>query len=781
AKGRRQANSTSCPALVHVRITVLQLCLGTLLFLSGWAQIGHCQHRSPPEVVIPLRITGTKRGMRPPDWLSYSLNFGGQRHIIHMKAKKLLVSKPFSVFTYTNQGALLEDHPFVQSDCYYHGYVEGDPQSLVVLSTCLGGFQGMLEIYDTLYEIKPKRLSARFEHLVYKLHREKTQFPPMRCGLTEEEIGRQLKLQRRENSILRQSSYEDWWTHTRFLETVLVVDYERFLYKKSNVSLVIEEVFFIVNHVHSLLCTLDVDLSLLGIEVWNEKNLVRVTDDIYFVLYQFCKWKRASLNSRIKNDIAHLLVRQDFDIYLGLATVGSVCNPRLDCGVDCVLGDDLYKFSVIITHEMGHNLGMWHDKAECTCGHEFCIMYPEESESYVPIRFSNCSYANLWENFPFMNCMLSAPKQEDIMMWTGCGNGVVEEGEECDCGSPISCTNHPCCSENCTLKFGAECASGLCCEKCLFQPPGAVCREKDSECDLPEWCNGTSPECPEDVYVQDGVPCMGGGYCHEKRCNARDEQCRQIFGKESRSAGESCYTKMNSRGDRFGNCGLSGDHYIMCNESDFLCGRVQCENVEEIPSLRGHTTVHWIDFNGVTCWGTDYHFGMTTPDIGDVKDGTECGSGQVCIHRKCVSMSLWSSDCSPKTCNMKGICNNKHHCHCDPNWEPPNCMKEGHGGSFDSGPPPGKQVQGWSERKKGPFYLFPFLVSFMSLLLLLVKMNKTPPKKKDKNVQPSPEKEQAGVQTLPVKEEAVCQCSFLNGSKISSHLSTLGTYFSEKL
>ncbi|KAM4802168.1 disintegrin and metalloproteinase domain-containing protein 25-like [Urocitellus parryii] len=737
-------------ALVHMRITLLKLCLSILLFLSGWAQIGHSQHHSLPEVVIPLRITGTHRVMRPPDWISYSLYFGGEKHIVHMKAKKLLVSKPFSVFTYTDQGALLEDHPFVQSDCYYDGFVEGDPESLVSLSTCLGGFQGMLEIHDIVYEIKPKRLSATFEHLVYKMQREKTQFAPMRCGLTEEELARQLKLQRRDNSILRQSGYKGWWTHKWFLETVLVVDYKRFLYKKSNVSLVLEDVFVIVNHIHSLLSPLDVDLFILGIEVWNEKNLLNVTNDMVQVLELFCDWKVASLNSRIKNDIAHFLAHQTFDRYIGLAYVGTVCIPPYNCGIESFLGDKLYDISLVITHEMGHNLGMHHDAPECKCEHRVCIMHASEMEGY---RFSNCSYAQMWSTFPVLNCMHNAPNQADIIRWTVCGNGVVERGEECDCGSPTLCSNHPCCSENCTLKFGAECASGLCFEDCLLLPPGKVCRENVSECDLPEWCNGTSPECPEDVYVQDGVRCMGGGYCHEKRCNARDEQCRQIFGKESRSAQESCYTEMNSRGDRFGNCGLVGENYVKCNKSDFLCGRVQCENVKEIPFLRSHTTVHWIDFNGVTCWGTDYHLGMTVPDIGDVKDGTECGAEHVCIRQKCVSMSLWTSDCSPETCDRKGICNNKHHCHCDPNWEPPYCIKIGHGGSVDSGPPPGKTVQEWMKKKKGPFFLFPFLVLFMSLLLLLVKMHKAPPRKKEKRVQPSPEKKELGDQTSPEVEQ----------------------------
>ncbi|KAL0614194.1 Disintegrin and metalloproteinase domain-containing protein 20 [Plecturocebus cupreus] len=148
--------------------------------------------------------------MKPPGWLLYSPCFAGQRHIVHMKTKKILVSRYLSMFTYTDQCALLEDQPFVQSDCYYHGYREGDPESLVALSTCFGGFQGILQVNDVVYEIKPKRLSATFEHLVYKRVSKEMRFPPIRCRLTEEEIAQQLKFQESDNSTLVQSTYEGW-------------------------------------------------------------------------------------------------------------------------------------------------------------------------------------------------------------------------------------------------------------------------------------------------------------------------------------------------------------------------------------------------------------------------------------------------------------------------------------------------------------------------------------------------------------------------------------------
>ncbi len=58
-----------------------------------------------------------------------------------------------------------------------------------------------------------------------------------------------------------------------------------------------------------------------------------------------------------------------------------------------------------------------------------------------------------------------------------------------------------------------------------------MCRSSTDECDLPEYCNGSSALCQNDVFKQDGHPCkQGQAYCYNGQCQHYDTQCQAIFG-----------------------------------------------------------------------------------------------------------------------------------------------------------------------------------------------------------------------------------------------------------
>ncbi|ESN89980.1 hypothetical protein HELRODRAFT_127755, partial [Helobdella robusta] len=91
-----------------------------------------------------------------------------------------------------------------------------------------------------------------------------------------------------------------------------------------------------------------------------------------------------------------------------------------------------------------------------------------------------------------------------------CGNGLIDEGEDCDCSlfPATTCSSECCDSRTCKFRPGSECATGLCCDfnTCKIISAGVVCRLKQDECDLQDTCDGRSNLC-KDLYIQDGSMC----------------------------------------------------------------------------------------------------------------------------------------------------------------------------------------------------------------------------------------------------------------------------------
>ena len=77
-----------------------------------------------------------------------------------------------------------------------------------------------------------------------------------------------------------------------------------------------------------------------------------------------------------------------------------------------------------------------------------------------------------------------------------------------------------------------------------------------SECDLPEFCSGTSTECSSDVYLQNGQSCRNGnGSCYDGACLTHDDQCKTLYGINTTKADDHCYESINTKGNENGHCG----------------------------------------------------------------------------------------------------------------------------------------------------------------------------------------------------------------------------------
>ncbi|XP_066466089.1 disintegrin and metalloproteinase domain-containing protein 9-like [Tiliqua scincoides] len=642
------------------------------------------------EVIIPSHLVQrTSEGKNYET--SYIIRVAGTDYIVRLKHRENLLVKDLPVFTYDSKGRRIKSHPYVPVDCYCEGYVEGVLNSWVALSTC-SGLRGFLKIGDVNYGIEPLQGSSTFQHFLYPI--KETDPDAFICSMGSEGTG-----PRMEDLVVRQDVVPGR-SHPgkpMYIELFIVVDNVMFQREAGNESKVLDTVLNIVNMVNTYYSYLQVHVAPCGLEIWTQGNPITVSDNITEVLENFNAWRIKNIEPAIKYDTAHLFVYKRFGREPGKAYPDAICKPQFSAGVDSHTTPNNYLFSKVVAHVLGHSLGLKRDGPHCVCDRErSCIMHLFHSQGTL---FSNCSveaYVAILESGR-LSCLINVPNFNKVHASNRCGDSVVDLGEECDCGDVLQCKWDPCCNPDCTFKEGVLCNTGPCCYKCKFFAIGKLCRGKVAECDLPEYCNGESEWCPEDVYMQDGTPCNKTAYCYAKNCLTHNSLCATIFGEGARGAPRSCFQEVNTAGNLFGNCGGDGKggQFVKCEEKDSMCGRANCVGVKDLPKKWNLAEFSTTSVKGVECWSIGFPHRMGGDDIGTIPNGTHCGAEKICLNRHCISLSslnLKQACDAEKKCHSRGVCNNLNNCHCDVGWAPPNCKYFGPGGSIDGGFP----LQAWN-------------------------------------------------------------------------------------
>ncbi|KAL1138172.1 hypothetical protein AAG570_009864 [Ranatra chinensis] len=417
--------------------------------------------------------------------------------------------------------------------------------------------------------------------------------------------------------------------------------------------------------------------------------------DISKALHSFSDYTLRKL-FRIDKDTAQLLTGEMFQGgEAGMSVPETVCTAKsVGISVD-VNAYELHLLAGTMAHMIGHNIGMGHDggREECFCRDwHGCIMAQSivGLENVQPYKFSECSRSDYNSALRTGHgiCLLNKPN-EFVTGGRTCGNNIIEEGEDCDCGTVQECQEFdPCCDPyTCKLRKEAECATGPCCVGCKLKSIGVVCRESKNECDLPEHCTGEHGQCPPDVYKKNGNPCASdSGYCFNGVCPTLDIQCEQIWGYGGIAGDTECFKQFNSKGSLSGHCGTDSEkQYIKCDSENARCGSLQCQMGSSYPMVAGvdqHYSRTIISMKGVEyeCKTTSAPMDQgDSPDLGLVRDGTPCGDNLICINQTCTSIyphvdqGRCPSNHNNLECSGHGVCSNVNKCYCSLGWSGPDC------------------------------------------------------------------------------------------------------------
>ena len=221
-----------------------------------------------------------------------------------------------------------------------------------------------------------------------------------------------------------------------------------------------------------------------------------------------------------------------------------------------------------------------------------------------------------------------------------CGNGIVDEGEDCDPG--VSDPN--------------DCCSDL----CLFEESAYICRDSAGQCDAAETCTGDSALCPEDEMEPLSTPCDDGLYCSETdHCDGYGA-CVQLTARDCDDSNDCTEDSCNEQTDQ-------------CDNTNYPDGTL-CGSVRDCPdsACSGYFAVFYpVDGHDTCSSGTciQYSCNMlfsycTDNDPFDGINDLSCGAA-------CDEDADCGNYCGGNIRYYGGICDTSVSCACDYSQE--NC------------------------------------------------------------------------------------------------------------
>ncbi|XP_067849450.1 A disintegrin and metalloproteinase with thrombospondin motifs 1 [Heptranchias perlo] len=575
--------------------------------------------------------------------------------------------------------------------CFYAGTVNSLPGTLAAVSLC-GGIQGAFVIGGNEYHIQPSNQTGPGEiqpHLIRRTRlRSSASSGGTKCGVSDQDTpqsteGTQTQQPGAEGESTPSAAFghrraKRFVSSPRYVETLLVADQSMAEFHGSGLKHYLLTLMSVAAKLYKH-PSIKNSVSLVVVKilvVYEKEKGPDVSSNAALTLRNFCTWQRQHNPVSDRNpehyDTAILFTRMDLcgaqtcDT-LGMADVGTICDPNRSCSV---IEDDGLQASFTAAHELGHVFNMPHDDAR-QCLHTIGLT----RNSHMMAS----TLSNLDRNQPWSACSAYM-----ITSFLDNGHG------ECLLDKPQKPLQLPSELPGSTYNADRQC-------QFTFGEESRLCPDAGNTCSL-LWCTGMSGGmliCQTKHFPwADGTSCGEGKWCMEGKCvnqtSMKDYntpvhgswgpwgswgECSRTCGGGVQYSFRHCNNPVPRNGGKY--CEGKRVQYKSCNtmECPDNNGKTfreeQCEvhnDFSKSTAFGGMPAVEWIPkYAGVSpkdrcklicrAKGTGYYFVLQPK----VADGTQCSpdSTSVCVQGQCVKAGCDRVIGSNKKFDKCGVCGGK--------------------------------------------------------------------------------------------------------------------------
>uniref|UniRef100_A0A8C0ZPF8 Peptidase M12B domain-containing protein n=1 Tax=Castor canadensis TaxID=51338 RepID=A0A8C0ZPF8_CASCN len=363
--------------------------------------------------------------------VQYQIKLNGQEIILHLQKTKHLLGKDYSETYHSPRGEKTSRSSWNMKHCYYEGHILNEKDSVVSISTC-DGLRGYFTHQGQKYMIQPLKSTNQGEHAIFTYNQEELDPARHKCGVRH--VGRKESHIRTSRSLKgREVSAVSTPSFISFCFVVCVLQYEMY---KGNLTLMRSFLFDVLNLLNVIYNTIDVQVVLVGMEIWSDGDKIKVEPNIGSTFSKFQSWHHSNLGKKKIHNHAQLLSGIAFtNGRVGMAASNSLCSSSSVAVIEAKRKNSV-SLVAVMSHELGHVLGMPDISYTVKCPSGSCVMSQYLSSKF-PKDFSPSCRSNFQRYLSSKNakCILQAPSPKNIITEPVCGNQLLELGEDCDCGS----------------------------------------------------------------------------------------------------------------------------------------------------------------------------------------------------------------------------------------------------------------------------------------------------------------------------------------------------------